>query len=386
MANLYENNSMENRLGKYLLTPLQKGARTLTRKSSLIALAPLAASGLLSNSLQAQCGQGTAAFDPTGGFYGDGLLDVDGDGNPDFQFDIYSLTGGPALFITVVGTVGIGTLNTGGIAFSSGSFYTGSFGTVITTGYEGLFYLNGGTPFSFFIPIVDANGAGGFITINVDGAGGYTVNTSETGLATTNAPNNLITFGSCASLPVELVEFTVNAKDANLALHWQTASESNNDGFAIERSVDGQNWAKLGWVDGNGTTTATHSYEFLDDQVLANVDYYYRLKQIDYDGKFTYSDIVKAAIEDGNQFGASDFYPNPVSGGTAVLSVQAAQDGQLLAEVYDATGRRVTTQQLDVANGLNTLELAVTDLANGQYFVKIQLGEGTIYKKLMIQR
>lgn len=369
-------------------TPTQRGRKL---SSSLMTLVPLAAASLLSTSVQAQCGQGTASFSATGGAFGDGLVDVDGDGNPDFQFDIYNVgtASRPVLFVTVVGTVGIGLNSTGApLAFGGGSLSSGNFGGLATAGYLGLFYMDGGTPFTAYVPIQDAAGAIGFLELTFDGAGGYTVGTAATGLSEDDTPGNIITLGDCSSLesalPVELTALTAETLDKQIQLTWQTLSESSNEGFAIERSTDGEQWANVGWVSGNGSTADAHNYTFNDDQLLSNIAYYYRLKQMDFDGSFNYSEVVNGMITDLNKAGVSEIFPNPVSAGFAQLQIQALQADRAQVSIINAAGQQITQQQYNLISGSNTIELPTTSLVAGSYFVKVELQEQIIYKKLSV--
>ena len=98
-------------------------------------------------------------------------------------------------------------------------------------------------------------------------------------------------------LPVELTSFAGTLNGNTVTLNWQTATETNNSGFAIERSSSspGAIWDKIGFVEGNGTSTETKNYSFADKNLLSG-KYSYRLKQIDFDGSFEYSEIVNVDV------------------------------------------------------------------------------------------
>lgn len=116
--------------------------------------------------------------------------------------------------------------------------------------------------------------------------------------------------GSTISLPEELTSFQVENQNSSNLLNWTTASELNNQGFEVERSTDGENWENIGWVDGIGTTQEKQEYSYVDHDQLAGA-VFYRLKQIDYDGNFEYSNVVVAptAINDNYKV-----FPNPSNG------------------------------------------------------------------------
>src|SRR5690606_18127695 len=97
--------------------------------------------------------------------------------------------------------------------------------------------------------------------------------------------------GKPSPLPVELISFEATAGDYSIFLTWSTASEKNNAGFNLQRSIDGYNFENIAWIDGNGTTNSPNNYSFEDKNVKPGVMYYYQLKQVDYNGEFEYSPI-----------------------------------------------------------------------------------------------
>ncbi|HNT82417.1 MAG TPA: T9SS type A sorting domain-containing protein [Bacteroidia bacterium] len=141
-------------------------------------------------------------------------------------------------------------------------------------------------------------------------------------------------------LPVELLYFTAKGQDRQIVLNWSTASEKNNKGFEVQRSTDGKEFEKIGWVDGHGTTSIMQSYSFRDANVLPGVVYYYRLNQIDYDGKNEISKTVAASISDDKfNFTVS---PNPFSGQTNV-TYYLDQTSDVSLVVINKLGQTVAT-------------------------------------------
>lgn len=125
--------------------------------------------------------------------------------------------------------------------------------------------------------------------------------------------NNLrFTLGSNASpLPIELLSFdAITIENRYVELVWQTSSETNNDYFTIERSIDGSNWEDIQHVDGAGTSNVLNTYVIVDKEPHQGVSYY-RLKQTDYDGQFSYSQI--RSVDISNQGTSVKVYPNPTS-------------------------------------------------------------------------
>ncbi|MEL6945574.1 MAG: hypothetical protein AAFO82_23205, partial [Bacteroidota bacterium] len=119
-----------------------------------------------------------------------------------------------------------------------------------------------------------------------------------------------IMINSQIPLPVELLVFKVTAQAEHISLPWSTASEINNDRFVLERSEDAKFFKVIGELKGQGTTLSKNQYDYQDEEVISNVMYYYRIKQVDFDGAFEYSPTVNVIIKDDNK--ATKLYPNPV--------------------------------------------------------------------------
>lgn len=145
-------------------------------------------------------------------------------------------------------------------------------------------------------------------------------------------------------LPVELTAFEAVADGESVMLRWETASETNNAGFEIQRregrSAKGEEvWQALAFVDGHGTTEQAQTYAHRIDEVLPGV-YRFRLKQIDYDGTFDYSPEVEVAIGVPGTYHLTAAYPNPFNPETS-FSLSVARTQEVQVAVYDVVGRRV---------------------------------------------
>jgi hypothetical protein len=148
-------------------------------------------------------------------------------------------------------------------------------------------------------------------------------------------------------VPVELKSFTGEVIGSNIQLLWSTATETNNQGFEILRKAQNDNeWNKIGFVPGFGTSTEVHHYTFVDDAVQSE-KYQYRLKQIDYDGTFEYSNIIEVTVETPTKFFLEQNYPNPFNPSTKIIFEipgQARNDNRLVSlKVYDVLGNEVAT-------------------------------------------
>lgn len=186
-------------------------------------------------------------------------------------------------------------------------------------------------------------------------------------------------FTSAAMLPVELSRFEVEVKGQSAKLFWRTENELNNHYFEIQRSEDARNWSALGRMEGNGTTFVPQEYIFMDDAPRAGVNYY-RLRQVDYDGAFEFSTIEQANF--GTATPDFECYPNPAK---SALTVQWQPESgrDLIAELFDATGKVVYQKQLSMDAG--RLEIDLQLFAAGVYALRLSDGDtGLMIKQLKV--
>jgi hypothetical protein len=192
---------------------------------------------------------------------------------------------------------------------------------------------------------------------------------STAALARLTLSNNM------APLPVTLVEFTATAQGNDALLHWSTASEKNNDHFEVEASADGQTFIRIGTIAGHGNTVQPQQYRFLDLGIARYVanPVYYRLRQVDFDGMFSYSPVRSVHTSSLANFGAQ-LYPSPVGAtDTPQLTVHTTAAGLVCWQVTDALGRTALSQSSAVSAGTTTLWLnQVVKLAPGVYVLRVQ--------------
>jgi type IX secretion system substrate protein len=167
-------------------------------------------------------------------------------------------------------------------------------------------------------------------------------------------------------LPVELSEFSARLSDDLVILDWATASETNNEGFFIERSLDADNWESAGFVPGHGNSLEARQYAFTDDAVFSGTAYY-RLKQVDFDGRFEYSKVV--SVHKNANAGSLSIYPNPAAD---YLHFTEGVAGEIL--VYDLPGQLLLRQTIESPAG----GMDVSSLRNGQYILVISDGGGQV--------
>ncbi|MBK9543343.1 MAG: T9SS type A sorting domain-containing protein [Bacteroidetes bacterium] len=173
--------------------------------------------------------------------------------------------------------------------------------------------------------------------------------------------------GTPILLPVELISFTgENIGEKNM-LHWTTASELNNQYFQLEHSIDGISFLPFERKSGAGNNTSLLSYEAVDMHPPGKISYY-RLKQVDYDGKFSYSSII--AIEMKGSTSNVFLFPNPV---TDVLNILLNDVGNenVSVIIQDVSGRKISTQEETVSDGSTRLTLSTDALSSGSYYLTI---------------
>lgn len=183
------------------------------------------------------------------------------------------------------------------------------------------------------------------------------------------------------SLPVELAAFEAYAKQKHNLLKWTTATERNNAYFGIQRSANGQDFTEIGRVNGNGTSTNTNDYQFTDDEPLSSLNYY-RLQQVDIDGKSSFSDIVGVVRADAETLEVVSFGPNP-NNGEMEVTVLNEQNGNIDYVITDINGKALTQNRVIVTEGLNTFEVNITDFPAGVYFISIIRGELSTHLKFL---
>ncbi len=192
-----------------------------------------------------------------------------------------------------------------------------------------------------------------------------------------------------APIPVELTGFAANVAGESINLEWSTATETNNKGFEVERSEDGENFSKIAFVDGMGTTTEAQSYIFTDRNAVGGT-YYYRLRQVDFDGTYAYSDVVEVEFVP-SEYSLQQNYPNPFNPSTTIkfaLPVEA----KVTVTLYNALGQRVNEiVSNNFTAGVQTVNFNASELASGMYIYQIsaQGVDGSNFvdtKKMMLMK
>ena len=190
-------------------------------------------------------------------------------------------------------------------------------------------------------------------------------------------------------IPVELTLFSGSYENGVVNLNWVTATEINNFGFEVERRNDYSPYESIGFINGNGTSTNRVTYNFVDENLSAN-KYYYRLKQIDFDGTYEYSNELEIRIEGLNAFQLHQNYPNPFNPST-VIRYQLPVSSQISIKIYDIMGKEVESIVDEYREaGLYEVNFESmsrkTHLASGIYFYQLKAGEYIETKQMVLMR
>jgi len=223
--------------------------------------------------------------------------------------------------------------------------------TIGTNGADGTLDLTG----------ADFPDAAGPHTLTVVGCSEYTISIDVTNVCL------------AAVLPVELVSFNGREKGTDNILEWTTASEVNNDFFEVQRSTDGVDFETLESIRGNGTSHTVSHYSFIDEKP-ASISYY-RLQQVDFDGRSEFSNIVtikRDLIKDD-----AKVFPSPVQD-QLTISYQANTNKALTMSITDVTGRVVINKSVNAVKGNNEFYLDLANLPTGTYMTRLSSGTENI--------
>jgi len=188
-----------------------------------------------------------------------------------------------------------------------------------------------------------------------------------------------------ALVPVELTSFSAAATNDEVELNWSTATEINNQGFEVQRKSANSEFEKVGYVAGFGTTTEPKSYSFIEVELPAG-NYIYRLKQIDFNGKFEYTDEVNVDVTAPIEYALEQNHPNPFNPST-MIKYSIAEDGFVKLAVYNLTGEEVAllvnSQQ---KAGRYEIDFNASNLASGVYIYRMESANFITSKKLMLMK
>ena len=188
-------------------------------------------------------------------------------------------------------------------------------------------------------------------------------------------------------IPVELTTFEAVVNNNEVILNWTTSTETNNRGFEIERLISenslAQNWERIGYVEGNGTTAEPKNYNFIDKETPEG-KVQYRLKQIDFDGSFNYSNTIEVEINYPDDYILFQNYPNPFNPVT-VISFQIPTKSYVSLKIYDLLGNEITTLVDEEKNsGVYSVTFDANKSASGIYFYEFKAGDFRETKTMLL--
>jgi hypothetical protein len=202
--------------------------------------------------------------------------------------------------------------------------------------------------------------------------------------------NNDATISEAPSkpLPVEMVALNgVVESGRTVTLTWNTASETNNYGFYIERSTDGEIWEEIGFVEGNGTTEEVRTYSFSDESILADARYIYRLRQVDFNGDVAVSSEVAIEVAVPSMYTLNQNYPNPFNP-TTTISFALKEAGTVHLNIYNVLGQKVRNlvsgEHMEAGQYFKTFNLS--DLSSGVYFYSIEVNNFSKVRKMVLMK
>ena len=177
-------------------------------------------------------------------------------------------------------------------------------------------------------------------------------------------------------LPVRMISFTATPENKNVLLRWKTSNENGNAGFEVQRSFNGAEFSSIGFVAGSLNNAAIKEYSFTDNDVAHSGKVFYRLKQIDHNGRYHYSAICIVSLQLKDQFDVIA-YPNPFRD-KIQLNISAKEAMKVNIQLYDIFGKLYNSENHLASKGTTSISLPdVANLSKGIYILKIT-GEGIV--------
>ncbi len=185
-------------------------------------------------------------------------------------------------------------------------------------------------------------------------------------------------------LPVTLINFDASYYNSNIVLNWSTASEINNKGFEIQRAVNNIDFQTIGFIDGNGNSNTIKNYTFTDNNVFTTATYYYRLKQIDFDGKFEYNGIQTVQLADNKTL--FNAFPNPINNDRKLTYKISSNDkfNNGIISLFTNSGILIYSVPIRF-NGINyTNQIDISGIKSGMYVLEYRTRVKTLREKIIV--
>lgn len=220
--------------------------------------------------------------------------------------------------------------------------------------------------------------------------GAYSMDVVVTSNAT-NLPSVTVPVSmTIVPIPVEMTSFTAEAVNGQVQLKWETATETNNQGFKVEKRLSGtESWKEAGFVEGNGSSAQAHSYTFVDKNNSVG-KYEYRLKQIDYNGDFEYSKIIEVELGLPTAFILDQNFPNPFNPNTTI-TYSLPEKSDVTISIYSSIGEFITTLVSETKEaGYYKIDFDASKLASGTYIYQMNAtgtnGKTVMSKKMILMK
>jgi uncharacterized repeat protein (TIGR01451 family) len=185
-------------------------------------------------------------------------------------------------------------------------------------------------------------------------------------------------------MPVKMTSFTVKKENNNAVLRWTTSTETDNDHFEIERSIDGLNFSKVGTVAGSGTTSLTRSYTYPDALTgITSKILYYRLRMVDIDGKISFSQVVALRLDGSISMTNLTVYPNPFTSNIK-LQVHSTTEENSTIRFINMNGQEVLRRNVTIMPGDNVVIVKDLDtVAPGMYIMEFRTSDAVMTQKII---
>lgn len=185
-------------------------------------------------------------------------------------------------------------------------------------------------------------------------------------------------------VPVELTSFTADVIEKSVQINWSTATETNNSGFEVQRKSNLEEWSIIDFIAGSGTTTETKNYSYLDYLVPAGI-YTYRLKQIDLDGSYEYSEEINVEVSFPNEFYLAQNYPNPFNPSTVIEFSLPENASNVRLSIYNSLGEQVAELvNTELPAGIYSYQWNAKNVATGMYMYKLMTDKFVSVKKMTL--
>jgi hypothetical protein len=206
-------------------------------------------------------------------------------------------------------------------------------------------------------------------------------NNNSVGTDPSFAVDDVVIKGTITPTPIELISFSGRNNGEQNELNWITATETNNDYFSIERSIDAVNFKNVATIDGAGNSAQTIHYNVFDEAPLNGLSYY-RLKQTDYDGKYSFSNTI-SLFRNKLEFEIINVY-NSYEQGILEATINCSGNCVIQVELYDIQGKKIFSSEANSSGSVTIISIPMENLGQGIYLLKAYNGNQSITRKIKL--